>query len=41
VRRSDLVLEKMVGAGLVWYDPQADLSPLYWVPSIFKSKLAL
>ena len=39
--RSTLVLEKMLGAGLVWYDPQAGEEKLHWVPSIFKSKLNL
>ena len=39
--RSKLVLEKMLGVGLVWYDAQGGGEELYWVPSIFKSTLNL
>jgi hypothetical protein len=34
-------LDQMLGAGLVWYDPQQSDEKLYWVPSIFKSTLNL
>ena len=35
--RSNMALEKMMGAGLLWVDKQGEEGDMYWVPSIFTS----
>ena len=35
--RSNMALEKMMGAGLLWVDKQSEEGDMYWVASIFTS----